>query len=123
MEILKYALIFTLVPILIPILFSLKSKTTTKALVILLSIIVTSSLVPLYPVQGNASNLHSVFDFILTGNKAFMVMLASYFLSLVLLAIPGHKLDKVSLGVYVIGYIASWVGLFSQSTGQYLVYP
>lgn len=124
MEILKYAVIFTLVPILIPILFSLTSKTTTKALVVLLSIIVASSLVPLYPVEGNANNLQSIFDFILkTNNKPFMVMLGSYFLSLVLLAIPGHKLDKVSLGMYVIGYVASWIGLFSQSTGQYLVYP
>lgn len=123
MEILKYVVLFTLVPILIPILFSLTSKITTKALVVLLSIIVASSLVPLYPVQGNASDLHSIFDFILNGNKAFIVMLGSYFLSLVILAIPGHKLDKVSLGVYTIGYIASWIGFFSQSTGPYLVYP
>src|SRR5687768_15829049 len=123
-ETLKYVLIFTLAPILIPLLFSFQNKTTTKALVVLLSIIVISSLVPLYPVEGKVNNLQSIFDFMFNGNKAFIVMLGAYLLSLILLAIPGHKLDKVSLGVYTIGYIASWVGFFSQSSADdYLVYP
>jgi hypothetical protein len=117
--VLKYAVIFTLVPILIPILFSLKSKSTTKALVILLSLIVASSMIPLYPLDGNGNNLHSIWDFVLgRNNTSFIVMLSSYFLSLVLLAIPGHKLDKVSLGTYIIGYISSWVGFFTGDFGM-----
>lgn len=112
-QILRYSLIPILVPILIPLVLNKNNKFAHKALVISLSIVVGTSVIPLYPLQGNNNNLISILDIIFKGhNIAFGVMLASYLLTIILLAIPGSKWDKLSPVSYLVGFIALWVGLF-----------
>lgn len=103
-----------LIPILVPLLLSLSTTKSTKILAVLLAIILASSIVPLYPLAGNPNDLYSLFNFIFQkGNNAFAIMLFSYFASLICLIIPGKKLDRLSLGLFIFGFISYIVGMFS----------
>lgn len=117
MDFLPYIIIPILVPLVLKAMYSSKEEGLKKAIVILLSLLIISAIIPFYPFKGNSHNLYSVFDFILKNNDYWLlIMFLSYLASLSLLILKPHY-KKFSFALFLIGCAATWLGTFINGPG------